>query len=123
MTDPLLSKRRVDPEKVDRLRAHFEALSEDRDLVERSLEIENVVTEAAFLREDADGPVLYYYMERGDEYPPDLDPEELPDAVLELGTEHEKVLDDVCLESPRNADGDLESFETLFYASTLDGRE
>lgn len=57
MVEALLSKRRVDPEKVDRLRGHFDALEDDRTLFERGLDLEDTYTEAAFLREDEDGPV------------------------------------------------------------------
>lgn len=123
MVDPILSKRRVDPEKLDVLRAHFEAMQERSETFERGLALESVFTEAAFLREDDDGPVLYYYMEAGDDYPPDIDVEDIDDAVLELSAEHGTVMEEVCVEPARDEDGELNRFETLFFASTLDREE
>lgn len=121
MVDAVLSKRRVDPEKVDRLREYFDSLADRTDIFERGLELEDVHTEAAFLRETDDGPVLYYYMEQGPDYPPDLDREDIEDeAVLELVEEHQVVLEDVCVEPARDETGELKRFDTLFFASTLD---
>jgi hypothetical protein len=121
MVDAVLSKRRVDPEKVDRLREYFDSLADRQEVFERGLDIENVRAEAAFLRTDENGPVLYYYMERGEDHPPDIEPEEIEDeAVLELAAEHEAALEDACVESARDEDGDLRQFETLFFASSVD---
>jgi hypothetical protein len=121
MVDAILSKRRVDPEELDRLREHFESL--DTDLFERGLDVENVHTEAAFLQEEDGEPVLYYYMERGEDYPPDVDPTELDEDLQQLSAEHGELLNEVCTEPARDEDGTLRSLETLFFASTVDRDE
>jgi hypothetical protein len=120
MVDAILSKRRVDPAKVEQLRDHFETLEDDRDLVERALAAESVYTEAAFLRDEGDEVTLYYYMERDDEFPPDVSPADLDDEIIELGKRQEAALEDACLESARDDDGQLRRFETLFFASSSD---
>jgi hypothetical protein len=124
MVDPILSKRRVDPDEVDRLREYFDSLDDRRAAFERGLNIENVHTEAAFLQEEDGEPVLYYYMERGEEYPPDVDREDIDDpAVLELSRDHAELLNDVCTEPARDDDGSLRGLETLFFASTVEREE
>jgi len=120
MTTAILSKRRVDPDKVEQLRNYFEDLADQRDLFERGLAAENVYTEAAFLRTDERGPVLYYYAERAADHPPEISVEDLDDELVELGARHRELLNEVCVESPRNEDGTLETFETLFFASASD---
>lgn len=120
MVDAILSKRRVDPGKVEQLRNHFETLADDHALVERALAAENVYTEAAFLREEDDGVTLYYYMERDEEFPPDISAAELDDEIVELGKRQEAALEDACLESARDEEGTLNQFETLFFASASD---
>jgi predicted nuclease with TOPRIM domain len=120
MVDAILSKRRVDPTKVEQLRDHFETLEDDRELVERALAAENVYTEAAFLRETDDEVVLYYYMERDDEFPPDVSPADLDDEIIELGKRQEAALDEACLEPAHDDDGQLKQFQTLFFASSSD---
>ncbi len=117
MVDAVLSTRRVDPEKTDVLYEHFDALAADRDLVERALDAEGHYTEAAFLRETGDGPVLYYYTERADD--PDV-PEEFDDELRELGERHAAALAEACVEPADDGDGDGREFEPLFFASTLD---
>ncbi len=96
---------------------HFESLAADRDLVERALDAEDNYTEAAFLHETEDGPVLYYYTERAED--PDV-PDEFDEEVRELGERHAAVLAEACVEPARDENGDLRRFETLFFASTLD---
>lgn len=120
MVDSILSKRRVDPTKVEQLRDHFDSLKDEHGLVERALAAENVYTEAAFLHEDDDGVILYYYMERDDEFPPDVSPADLDDEILALGKRHETALEDACLDSAHDDDGQLKQFETLFFASSID---
>lgn len=118
MVDVVLSRRRVDPEKVSLLRDHFDSLATEREVVERALDAEGHHTEAAFLREadDGDDPVLYYYVERAED--PDV-PDEFDDAVRELGERHAAALAEACVEPARDEDGDLRRFETLFFASPL----
>ncbi|WP_135535939.1 DUF6176 family protein [Halostella pelagica] len=123
MVDAILSKRRVDPEKVDQLRDYFDSLDDRQELFERGLDLEEVYTEAAFLQDDGEGPVLYYYIEQSDDFPPELDREDIDDQdLLELSAEHEAVLNEVCLEPARNGDEERNRFETLFFASTIDRR-
>lgn len=121
MTDAILSKRRVAPEKVDKLRDWFTEAEQRSETFERGLELENVFTEAAFLAEEGDGPVLYYYMEAGDDYPPeDIDLSEFPEELKDVVQKHRTVLEDVCVEDAREDDGSLKRFETLMFASTVE---
>ncbi|MEZ3116699.1 DUF6176 family protein [Halobaculum sp. MBLA0147] len=120
MPEAILASRRVDPEALDTLREHFDSLTDRTTLFERGLAAENVRTEAAFLGHDADGPVLYYYTERGDDYPPDLDPDDVADEILELGAEHEAALEAACTEPARDEEGELRTLERLFFASAVD---
>lgn len=92
----MLYRLRIDPEKVDAVRDHFDSLDGRRDVFERGLDLKNMHTEAAWLHESDDGPVLYYYEEASDDYPPeDLDLADVDDPEL-LELDH------------------------LFFASTLD---
>jgi len=114
---PKLFRLRVDPDAVGRVREHFDDLADRRETFRRGLEMENVYGEAAWLEETPEGPVVYYYQETADDHPPeDLSLEDVDDeAVVELAEEHAAFWEAVAAEG-----ADLEGFEPLFFASTLD---
>jgi hypothetical protein len=97
---------------------HFEYLDAERDAFERGLALENMNAEAAWLDEDA--PALYYLHEEGDDYPADIEQEDIDDpAVMELSQTHHGFFQTVAADGHDHPD-DLEEFESLFAATASD---
>ncbi|MFB6073177.1 MAG: hypothetical protein ABEJ88_09440 [Halobacterium sp.] len=108
----------LNPERIDAVREHFDHLDERREAFERGLALENMNAEAAWLDEDA--PALYYLHEEGDDYPADIEPEDINDpAVLELSQTHHGFFEEVAAEGHDHPD-DLEELPSLFAASARD---
>lgn len=120
MVNPMLYKLRIGSEETDTVRKHFESMSEQSNVFQRGLEIEGMHTEAAWLHEDDEGPVLYYYEEASDDYPPDdLALEDINDeAVVALSKEHHGIWEQVAAQ-----EAELVEFEELFFVSTLEHEE
>lgn len=108
----------LDPDRVEDVRAHFEELDDRRDTFERGLALEEMNAETAWL--DEDEHALYYLHEEGDEYPPDVDLDDVDDeALLALSAEHRDFFDDVAADGHDHPD-DLTEFEELFHATARD---
>jgi hypothetical protein len=108
----------LDPECIDEVYEHFDYLDENRDAFERGLELENMNAEAAWL--DVDAPALYYLHEEGDDYPADIEQEDVDDpAILELSKTHHGFFQHVAADGHDHPE-DLEELESLFSASATD---
>ncbi|WP_255150143.1 hypothetical protein [Halorarius halobius] len=118
MTRFRLFKLALDPDSLADVRAHFDHLAEKQDAFERGLALENMNAEAAWLDEEA--PALYYLHEESEDYPADIDPEDVDDPeVMELSETHHGFFQAVAADGVDHPD-DLVEFESLFAASARD---
>jgi len=108
----------LNPARVDAVRDHFDALHEQRGTFEAGLELENMNAEAAWLDDDA--PALYYLHEEGDDYPADIELDDVEDpSIIELSENHHGLFAEVAAEDHDHPE-DLEELEALFAASVRD---
>jgi hypothetical protein len=96
---------RVRPDKIDRLRAWMEELSQRREEVLETFAHETVCHEAAWLMETVEGTILVYAIEAEDldqaqraveenPLPIDLEHRAVMDEVIEVPIELEQLLDE-----------------------------
>lgn len=107
MTDVVLVKQRVKPDKVDRLREWMAEVRERSGEAEDTLRDEGVLTESAFLEHTDDGPHLVYYMEAEDI---ERVWDQFEDSDHDIDREHKAVMAEV-LEDGR----DVGEFEPLYH--------
>jgi hypothetical protein len=118
MPTTTLFKLPLDPDKIDDVREHFSQLDDRRETFERGLALEKMNAEAAWL--DESEPALYYLHEESDEYPADIESEDIEDeAILELSQNHHGFFERVAAPDHDHPD-DLTEFEELFYAAARD---
>lgn len=92
MTDVVVSKRRVDPGKVGRLREWMAEVREREDEAVETLQNEGVYTESTFLGRDEEGPYLLYYVEAEDF---EAAMEAYRESDHDIDREHRAVMDEV----------------------------
>ncbi|MFC6952399.1 DUF6176 family protein [Halorubellus litoreus] len=117
MANRRLFKLRLDPERLTEVREHFDGLEDRRETFERGLELEGMNGETAWL--DAAEPALYYLHEESDEYPKDVDPDEMDEALAALSEDHHGFFETVAAPGHDHPE-DLTEFERLFSVSARD---
>ncbi len=116
-----LFKLPVAPDRIDDVRAHFADLADRRETFERGLALEGMRAETAWL--DESEHALYYLHDEGEDYPREVDPDDIEDeALIELSRTHRGFFQEVAAEG-HDHPGDLVEFEELFHATASDGQD
>ena len=98
VTEAVLTKQKIEPDKVDRLKEWMDEVRERESEVVETFQSEGMLTEAAFLEHGDDGVYLVYFMEAEDireVY------ESFSEATRDIDQEQKEVMDDV-LENPED---------------------
>jgi hypothetical protein len=109
VTEAVLTKQKIEPDKVDRLKEWMDEVRERESEVIETFQSEGMLTEAAFLEQGDDGVYLVYFMEAEDlreVY------ESFSESTHDIDQEQKEVMDDV-LESPK--DLGVGNYELLYY--------
>ncbi|MDL0131440.1 DUF6176 family protein [Halobacterium salinarum] len=93
MTEAILVKQEVEPEKVSKLNGWLKEVSNRTDEVVETLQDEDVATESVFLEESSHGTFLVTYMEAEDVQEAQ---EAFAESTHEIDVEHKQVLQE-CL--------------------------
>lgn len=104
MADVALTKQRVAPDRVDRLREWMAEVKTRESEALETLANEGMVAEAAFLDEGPEATYLFYYMEAEDL---DTVHEAFESSPYEIDREHAAVLREVAAEEQPNAQPEL----------------
>jgi len=109
VTEAVLTNKKIEPDKVDRLKEWMDEVRERESEVIETFQSEGMLTEAAFLEQGDDGVYLVYFMEAEDlreVY------ESFSESTHDIDQEQKEVMDDV-LESPK--DLGVGNYELLYY--------
>jgi hypothetical protein len=109
VTEVVLTKQKIEPDKVDRLKEWMDEVRERESEVVETFQSEGMLTEAAFLEHGDDGVYLVYFMEAEDireVY------ESFSESTHDIDQEQKEVMDDV-LKNPK--DLGFGNYELLYH--------